>query len=161
MWGFGYAVAIGAVFAGFANFVYEGASYMDRFTKKPKGILYIVEFLVAAAVFTLYMVFPVSERTGEIMFYVISGVAIFVGIMEFLLRFFRKRRRTDRDNVPFGAYVMVPLVLVLTWVASSATGFPIGNTAHFGGFVAGLAYGFYLRKKYKRKTAMISKMFSQ
>jgi membrane associated rhomboid family serine protease len=56
---------------------------------------------------------------------------------------------------------MIPLILVVTWIASAASGFPIGNTAHFGGLVAGLAYGAYLRTKYKRKTRMISKYFSR
>ncbi|NHJ31916.1 MAG: hypothetical protein FK732_03550 [Asgard group archaeon] len=133
MWGFGYSVAIGAVFAGFANFVYEGASYMDRFTKKPKGFLYIVEFVVAAVVFTLYMIFPVSENVGRIMFYIISGLTIFVGVMEFLMRFFRKRRRSDRDNVPFGAYVMVPLFVAVDLVrlagVDTADGILIRNSA--------------------------------
>jgi membrane associated rhomboid family serine protease len=59
------------------------------------------------------------------------------------------------------AYIMIPLILVVTWIASAASGFPIGNTAHFGGLVAGLAYGAYLRTKYKRKTRMISKYFSR
>lgn len=121
MWGFGYSVAIGAVFAGFTHFVYEGASYMDRFSKKPKGILYIVEFVVAAVVFTLYMVFPISTPAGEILFYVISGIAIFVGLAEFILRFFRKRRRSDRDNVPMGALVMVPLFVAVDLVRIAGT----------------------------------------
>ncbi|MHA1441288.1 MAG: hypothetical protein ACTSPK_05385 [Candidatus Heimdallarchaeota archaeon] len=122
MWGFGYAVAIGAVFAGFASFVYEGASYMDRFTKKPKGFLYIVEFLVAAVVFALYMIFPVNQPIGRIMFYILSGIAVFVGITEFILRFFRKRRRSDEDNVPIGAYVMVPLFIAVDLVRLAGTG---------------------------------------
>ena len=58
------------------------------------------------------------------------------------------------------AYVMVPLVLFLTWIVSSATGFPIGNTAHFGGFLAGILYGAYLKKRYSKKVKMISQMFS-
>jgi len=36
---------------------------------------------------------------------------------------------------------------------------PIGNTAHLGGLVVGLVYGSYLKKKYKKKTNMIRKMF--
>ncbi|MFH1500479.1 MAG: rhomboid family intramembrane serine protease [archaeon] len=56
-------------------------------------------------------------------------------------------------------YVMVPLVLIVTWVASAASGFPIGNTAHLGGFLAGLVYGAYLRKRYRKKVLMLSKMF--
>ncbi len=59
------------------------------------------------------------------------------------------------------AYLMVPLVLVLTWIASLAVGLPIGNVAHLGGFLSGIAYGVYLRSKYKRKVAMLQRMFGQ
>ena len=58
------------------------------------------------------------------------------------------------------AYVMIPLVLFGTWLVSSSTGFPIGNTAHFGGFLCGVVYGLYLRKKYPRKTQMLSRYFA-
>jgi len=58
------------------------------------------------------------------------------------------------------AYIMIPLVLVITWIVSSSAGFGIGNTAHFGGFLAGVCYALYLRSKYKRKTKMIEKYFS-
>ncbi|MBA7702248.1 hypothetical protein ES703_111008 [subsurface metagenome] len=58
------------------------------------------------------------------------------------------------------AYLMIPLVLFGTWLVSSSTGFPIGNTAHFGGFLCGIIYGLYLRKKYPKKTQMLSKHFS-
>jgi len=57
------------------------------------------------------------------------------------------------------AYVMIPLVLFITWAVTIAGNFPIGNVAHFGGFLAGLAFGFYLRTKYKRKVAMLQRMF--
>ncbi len=57
------------------------------------------------------------------------------------------------------AFVMIPLVLVLTWVASIIFGFSIGNAAHFGGFIIGLIYGFYLRTKYPKKIIMLSRYF--
>lgn len=57
------------------------------------------------------------------------------------------------------AYLMIPLVLFGTWLVSSSTGFPIGNTAHFGGFLCGVIYGLYLRKKFPRKTAKLEKIF--
>ncbi len=59
------------------------------------------------------------------------------------------------------AYVMIPLVLFGTWLVSSSTGFPIGNTAHFGGLLCGIIYGLYLRKKYPKKTQMLNKYFSR
>ena len=55
---------------------------------------------------------------------------------------------------------MVGLTGIL-WVASLALPINIGNTAHFGGLLLGVAYGFYLKKKYPRKTKMISRYFSR
>lgn len=53
-----------------------------------------------------------------------------------------------------------PGILILLWLISVTGGFPIGNTAHLGGLLAGLAYGIYLRGKFPRKTVWISKHFS-
>jgi len=64
--------------------------------------------------------------------------------------------------VPFFSlpgYIMIPLVLVIMWIASISAGLPIGNVAHFGGFLAGLAYGFYLRTKYERKVMLLQRYF--
>lgn len=57
------------------------------------------------------------------------------------------------------AYLMIPLVLFLTWMASIIWNFPIGNVAHFGGFIVGIIYGIYLKRKYKKKVEMLQKMF--
>ena len=57
------------------------------------------------------------------------------------------------------AYVMVPIVLVLTWVLSFAAGWHVGNVAHFGGFIVGLIYGYYLRLRYRRKIMMLERYF--
>ncbi len=57
------------------------------------------------------------------------------------------------------AYIMVPLVLFLTWLVTIAGNFPIGNVAHFGGFLAGLIYGIYLRIKYPKKIKMLQQYF--
>ncbi len=57
------------------------------------------------------------------------------------------------------AYVMVPIVLFLTWIATIAVNLPVGNMAHFGGFIAGIVYGYYLRIKYKKKVIMLERLF--
>ena len=56
------------------------------------------------------------------------------------------------------AYIMIPLVLFATWLVSAGTGLPVGNTAHFGGFLIGVIYGFYLRSKYSNKVARLNRM---
>lgn len=50
---------------------------------------------------------------------------------------------------------IIPLVIVGLFVD-----LPIGNSAHFGGLLAGLIYGFYLRNRYRQKTDMIRKYFA-
>ena len=57
------------------------------------------------------------------------------------------------------AYIMVPLVLFLTWIVSILAGFPIGNVAHFGGFLVGLVYGYYLRSRYRKKIMLLERFF--
>ncbi len=57
------------------------------------------------------------------------------------------------------AYIMVPLVLLLTWFISIISGLPVGNVAHFGGFLVGLLYGWFLRVKYPQKTMLLQRYF--
>lgn len=59
----------------------------------------------------------------------------------------------------FPAYIMVPLVLILTWAVTLAQGLNIGNVAHLGGFIAGITYGYYLKLKYRQKVKMIQRYF--
>lgn len=49
---------------------------------------------------------------------------------------------------------IVPLSIISIFVE-----LPIGNSAHFGGLVAGLVYAFYLRKKFPNKIKRISNHF--
>lgn len=59
----------------------------------------------------------------------------------------------------FPGFIMIPLVLVVMWGLSIIGNWPIGNVAHFGGFLAGIIYGLYLRQKYKRKVLKLQKIF--
>ena len=59
------------------------------------------------------------------------------------------------------AYIMVPLLLALMWIATIFADLPIGNVAHFGGFLIGLLYGIYLRMTYRRKVEMLDRYFSR
>ncbi|MBU0466630.1 MAG: rhomboid family intramembrane serine protease [Nanoarchaeota archaeon] len=57
------------------------------------------------------------------------------------------------------AYVMVPLVLFIMWGVSILFNWPIGNVAHFGGFLAGIIYGSYLRTRYRKKVQRLQGRF--
>lgn len=58
----------------------------------------------------------------------------------------------------FPAYIIIPGALVVMWGLSIFAGWPIGNVAHFGGFLSGIVYGLYLKGKYPRKIRMLRRM---
>lgn len=57
------------------------------------------------------------------------------------------------------AYIILPSFLVVFWILSILFNWPIGNVAHFGGFLVGVAYGYYLRTKYQKKVEMLGRYF--
>jgi uncharacterized protein len=59
----------------------------------------------------------------------------------------------------FPAYIIIPAALVIMWIASIIGNWPVGNVAHFGGFLIGIIYGLYLRQKYRRKVQRLQHMF--
>jgi hypothetical protein len=62
--------------------------------------------------------------------------------------------------IPVKMKYAVPGILVLLWIISAAANVPIGNVAHLGGFLFGIGYGSFLKRKYRRKTQMIIRHFS-
>ena len=61
--------------------------------------------------------------------------------------------------IPIKIKYAAPGMLVLLWLISVTGNIPIGNTAHFGGLIAGLVYGLYLRNRYRNKVKALSKFF--
>ncbi|MCK4650289.1 rhomboid family intramembrane serine protease [Candidatus Pacearchaeota archaeon] len=63
--------------------------------------------------------------------------------------------------IPMPMWAAMGFLMFGLWALSLGLGLPIGNVAHFGGLVVGIGYGFYLRKRYPRKTKMISRYFAR
>jgi len=63
--------------------------------------------------------------------------------------------------IPMPMWAAMGFLMFGLWALSLGLGLPIGNVAHLGGLIVGLGYGFYLRKKYPRKTQMISRYFAR
>ncbi|MCK5624473.1 rhomboid family intramembrane serine protease [Candidatus Pacearchaeota archaeon] len=62
--------------------------------------------------------------------------------------------------IPIKMKYAAPGLLIVLWIISATANIGIGNTAHLGGLLCGLAYGIYLRTKYPNKIRSIQKHFS-
>jgi len=62
--------------------------------------------------------------------------------------------------IPIKMKYAAPGLLIILWLVSIAGNIPLGNFAHLGGLIAGLVYGFYLKKRYPKKTKYISRHFN-
>ena len=63
--------------------------------------------------------------------------------------------------IPMPMWMAMVFLMVVLWALSLGLGLPIGNVAHLGGLIVGVGYGFYLKRKYPRKTKMISSYFAR
>jgi uncharacterized protein len=64
--------------------------------------------------------------------------------------------------IPIAMPLWIGMLIMLfgLWSISAGVGLPIGNSAHFGGLVAGLSYGLFLRMRHKRKVQVLDSYFS-
>lgn len=129
-------------------------------------IFYLVSGIIAGLFFVLLAYFFGNTDLGARVFgspqvfAVGASGAIFA--LAGLLMVLTPRIRFMIIFLPFfslPAYLMIPIVLFATWLVSSSVGWGVGNTAHLGGFLAGVVFALYLRQKYPRKARMVSKYF--
>jgi membrane associated rhomboid family serine protease len=127
--------------------------------------LYIISGLIAGLTFVILAYFFGSTALGakifgspEISAVGASGAIFALGGLLAVLT--PKMRVYIFFVIPMQMWAAMVVLLFVLWAVSIGAGLPFGNTAHFGGLLVGLIYGFYLKNKYKRKTALIAKYFS-
>jgi membrane associated rhomboid family serine protease len=136
--------------------------FVGSFVEKLLGRKRYLTFYLTAGIFAgLFFVLSALVLPSDLNTYAVGASGAIFGLIGLLM--------VLTPNLP--VYVMfipipvkmkyaAPGMLLILWLISITGNVPIGNTAHLGGFVFGLLYGFYLRKKYKRKTALLSRHFS-
>ncbi len=86
----------------------------------------------------------------------ISPILIFVMVFSMFSMNSRFRKVALPLRIPF--WIAPIIAIIPLFIISIFVKLPIGNTAHLGGLVAGIAYGTYLRSKYRQKVKMLNKM---
>ncbi len=117
---------------------------------------------LSAVLSLLYGNSPIGERIfGNPEYYMVGASGAIFAIAGLFVMLLPKLRFMI-IFLPFfslPAYIIVPLVLSITWIVTIAGDFAIGNVAHFGGFLTGLIYGYYLKTKYAKKVKILRKIF--
>jgi len=119
--------------------------------------------LIAGPLIAIILEYFVSSAFPNSAILIPLGIVLNIYIFASIFTVFSFNPKIYRFSVPIQMpFWILPLVAIVPLVV---IGFfvelPIGNSAHFGGLLAGLAYGVYLKRKFPRKTKMISKIFTR
>jgi len=120
----------------------------------PKNRVYLIAGPLIAIVLqaTAEAIFP--DNVVLTLLSLVVTIYIFISIFSL----FSFNQRTMKIALPLEMQfwllpiiAIVPLVIIGLFVP-----LPIGNTAHFGGLIAGIVYGLYLRNKYRKKIKLLN-----
>jgi len=158
----------GGIFHLFINMfvLFSLGSFCERIIGRKRFFwFYIISGLIAGIIFALLSGFFGNTELGARIFgsSLIPGVGASGAIFAIagLFMILTPKLKFTIIFFPFfslPAYIMIPLVLFGFWIISIGADWNmIGNTAHFGGFLAGVLYGVYLRRKYSKKVKMLAR----
>jgi membrane associated rhomboid family serine protease len=128
-------------------------NFVERLIGRKRFLIFYILAGLVAAMFFVLLAFVFSSEMNS---YAVgaSGAIFALGALLMILV----------PRLPVLVFFVLPMPLWLgmlvllfgIWILSYFAGIPIGNTAHLGGFLIGLAYGIWLRIKYKKKVRMLS-----
>lgn len=144
----------------FANMV--SLFFMGSLVERILGLRRYLWFYLISGIFAgLFFVVSSLIFTGDFNTFAVGASGALFGIVGLLVLL--------TPNLPvYAMFIPIPIkmkyagpgLLILLWLVSLTGTVKIGNTAHFGGLIAGIVYGLYLKNKYSKKTRYISKYFS-
>ena len=125
---------------------------------------YMLSGIIAGLTFVSFAYLGLFVKNGTAIFGGVDAFAVgasgaLFGLGGLLAVLIPKLRVLVLFIIPMPMWIAMAVLMFGIWVISATSGLPVGNTAHFGGLIVGLIYGFYLRKKYSRKVRALNKMF--
>ena len=118
-------------------------------------------YLIAGPIFAIILQSILQSIIPESPFLPLINFAVMFYIFFAIFAMFSFNPQTRKLSIPLAMpFWVLPIIAIVPLVIIGLFfPLPIGNTAHLGGLIAGLAYGKYIKNKYKRKSSMISRRF--
>ena len=148
---------LGHLFVNMISLMFIG-NFVEKLVEKKRFLgLYFASGLFAGLFFVL-----IALATGvDLNVYAVGASGAIFGLGGLLAVLTPKLPVLVFFIIPMPMWAAMGFLMVVLWALSLGMGLPIGNVAHLGGLLVGLGYGFYLKRKYPRKTKMISNHFSR
>lgn len=143
------------LFANMLSLLFLG-SFLERLIGKKRFLwIYFISGIIGAIFYVLLSFFgnpdvPAVGASGAI-FGIAGMLAVLTPKMPVYVMFI---------PIAMPMWFGVILIMAVLWLLSISVGLPVGNTAHLGGLITGMAYASYLRHKYRTKADKIRRYFS-
>ncbi len=148
---------LGHLFVNMLSLLFIG-SFVERLIGKKRFLIFYFASGISAGLFF----FLISFLTGSNLdVYAVGASGAIFGLGGLLMVLTPRLPVLVFFIIPMPMWIAMIALMGILWIMSLGLGLPIGNTAHLGGLIVGIGYGFYLRRKYPRKTRMISRFFSR
>lgn len=140
-------------------------TFIERLIGKKRYVLfYMAAGIIAGLFFVLFAAigdaFPLTQGLfGNLNLSAVGASGAIFGLGGLLAVLLPRMRVLVFFVIPMQLWLAMVVLMFGLWAFSAAASLPIGNTAHFGGLIVGLVYGFYLRAKFPRKVNMLNRMF--
>ena len=124
----------------------------------PKQKIYLIAGPLIAVISISILEIFVKDVTILNILNIVVSIYFFISLFA-IFSFSSLRKIALPVSMPFW---ILPLVAIIPLVVIGLlVTLPIGNMAHLGGLVAGLVYGFYLRKKYRKKILVLNRILAR
>ncbi|MEM4230755.1 MAG: rhomboid family intramembrane serine protease [Candidatus Pacearchaeota archaeon] len=128
-------------------------NFVEKLIGKKRMLLF---YLLSGIIASLFFVFLSLIFKSEYNVYAVGASGAIFALASMLMVIVPKLPVFVFFIIPMPLWGAMLFLLFGLWIISYFAGLPIGNTAHFGGFVTGLIYGIYLRIKYNRKVKILN-----
>ncbi|MEK6899281.1 MAG: rhomboid family intramembrane serine protease [Nanoarchaeota archaeon] len=142
-------------------------SFVERLIGKRRYLVFYISAGIIAGLFYVFLAavgsgVPSTEALfGNLAISAVGASGAIFGLGGLLAVLMPRMKVLVFFVIPMRLWMAMVVLMFGLWALSAAASLPVGNSAHFGGLLVGVVYGFYLRAKFPGKINMLNRMFGR